>query len=91
MGSPPSNAEIARVLQELIDLLVMAEGSKQAFRVRAYEKAVGAVQALPEPVADMTQADLVRVSGIGKSTAAKILGIGERTLYRKIKEYGLRE
>ena len=27
-----TNSEIARVLQELVDLLVMAEGSKQAFR-----------------------------------------------------------
>jgi DNA polymerase (family 10) len=86
MGSPPSNAEIARVLQELIDLLVMAEGSKQAFRVRAYEKAVGAVQALPEPVADMTQADLVRVSGIGKSTAAKIREYVETGSIARIEE-----
>jgi len=67
-----SNREIARVLQELVDLLTMAEGSKQAFRVRAYEKAVAAVQALPEPASEMTAAQLVNVPGIGKSTAAKI-------------------
>lgn len=67
-----SNAEIGRVLQELVDLLVMAEGSKQAFRVRAYEKAVAAVQALPQDAAAMTAAELVKVPGIGKSTAGKI-------------------
>jgi DNA polymerase (family 10) len=68
----PSNQELARVLQELVDLMTMAEGSKQAFRVRAYEKAVAAVRALPAPAEDLTQAELVKVPGIGKSTAAKI-------------------
>ena len=68
----PSNQEIARVLSELVELMTMAEGSKQAFRVRAYEKAVAAVQAMSEPAAEMTEAQLVGVPGIGKSTAAKI-------------------
>ncbi len=67
-----TNSEIARVLQELVDLLVMAEGSKQAFRVRAYEKAVIAVQSLTSDAAEMTAAELTKVPGIGKSTAAKI-------------------
>ena len=49
-----SNADIARALQELVDLLVLAEGSKQAFRVRAYEKAVAAVHALPRDAAELT-------------------------------------
>ncbi|MDJ0496898.1 MAG: DNA polymerase/3'-5' exonuclease PolX [Acidimicrobiia bacterium] len=67
-----SNADIARALQELVDLLVLAEGSKQAFRVRAYEKAVAAVQSLPREAAELSAAELERVPGIGKSTAAKI-------------------
>ncbi|MEA2000274.1 MAG: DNA polymerase/3'-5' exonuclease PolX [Actinomycetota bacterium] len=66
------NAEIARVLQELVDLLILAEGSKQAFRVRAYEKAVTAVQTLPTDAAAMTTSELVKIPGIGKGTAAKI-------------------
>lgn len=66
------NAEIARVLQELVDLLILAEGSKQAFRVRAYEKAIGAIQALPGSVAEMTEGELVKVPGLGKGTASKI-------------------
>jgi DNA polymerase (family 10) len=69
----PSNQDVARVLQELVDLMTMEEGSKQAFRVRAYEKAVAAVQTMTEPVADMSESRLVKVPGIGKSTAAKIL------------------
>ena len=67
-----SNQEIARALQELADLLTMAEGSRQAFRVRAYDKAVAAIQALPDSAAAMTQAELVAIPGVGKSTAAKI-------------------
>ncbi|MCP4305836.1 MAG: DNA polymerase/3'-5' exonuclease PolX [bacterium] len=67
-----SNGEIARMLQELVDLLIMAEGSKQAFRVRAYEKAVAAVQALPKDAAEMPASELVKVPDIGKSTAGKI-------------------
>ena len=68
----PSNQEIARVLEELVELMTMAEGSKQAFRVRAYEKAVAAVHAMTVPAEDLTQAQLLSVPGIGKSTAAKI-------------------
>ena len=68
----PTNTEIARVLEELVALMTMAEGSKQAFRVRAYEKAVAAVQAMTQPAQDMTETQLVAVAGIGKSTASKI-------------------
>lgn len=71
-SGPPSNAEIVRVLRELVDLLILAEGSKQAFRVRAYEKAIGAVESLPRDVAELSQTELVTIPGIGKSTAAKI-------------------
>ena len=67
-----TNQEIARALQELVDLMTMAEGSKQAFRVRAYEKAVAAVQAMPETAEAMSAGALMKVPGIGKSTAAKI-------------------
>jgi DNA polymerase (family 10) len=67
-----TNAEIARVLQELVNLLVMEEGSKQAFRVRAYEKAVTAIRTVPTDVATMTLGDLITIPGIGKGTAAKI-------------------
>jgi two-component system response regulator HydG len=34
-------------------------------------------------------AETLRISGGNREEAAKMLGIGERTLYRKIKEYGL--
>ena len=34
-------------------------------------------------------AETLRVAAGNREEAAKMLGIGERTLYRKIKEYGL--
>ncbi len=71
------NAEIARVLQELADLLKLEEGSPQAFRVRAYEKAAGAVRDHPMSVEELTDAQMQQLEGVGKSTAAKIRQIAE--------------
>lgn len=42
-----------------------------------------------EEVERMFITETLRVTGGNREEAAKILGIGERTLYRKIKEYGL--
>lgn len=67
-----SNNEIARILHEYIDLLKLEEGSPQAFRVRAYEKALGAVKETSATLADMSAKELQSLDGIGKSTAEKI-------------------
>ncbi len=67
-----ANAGVARILQELADLMKLEEGSPQSFRVRAYEKAVAAVRELTTDVTEMSQSQLVAVSGIGASTAKKI-------------------
>ncbi len=67
-----TNQEVARLLQEMADLTKLEDGTPQSFRVRAYEKAVDAVRELPANVADMSEAELVAVDGIGKSTATKI-------------------
>ena len=67
-----TNDGAARMLQELADLMKLAEGSPQSFRVRAYEKAVGAIRELSSDVAAMTNQELEAVDGIGASTAKKI-------------------
>ncbi len=67
-----SNSQIARTLQELAELLKLEEGSPQAFRVRAYEKAAGAVRDAAGAVDGMSDAELVKLDGVGKSTAKKI-------------------
>jgi DNA polymerase (family 10) len=59
-------------LRELAELTTLAEGSPQAFRVRAYETAMRAVEGLEGDIASMSQAELVKVKGIGKSTAQRI-------------------
>src|SRR5205823_6258499 len=58
-------------------------------------ESVGGMQNLVGIRIDQAEKELIRntlkmVSG-NREQAAKILGIGERTLYRKIKEYGLTE
>jgi two-component system response regulator HydG len=45
-------------------------------------------RALSEVERDLIEANLALVGG-NREKAAKVLGIGERTLYRKLKEYGL--
>jgi DNA polymerase (family 10) len=66
------NQEVARVLQELVDLTKLDEGSPQAFRVRAYEKAASAVRDLASDLSELSVAEMVKLDGIGKSTADKI-------------------
>ena len=56
-------------------------------------KAEGGIQYLVgKPLVDIERifvAETLKLTGGNREEAAKILGIGERTLYRKIKEYGL--
>ncbi|MGB9689210.1 helix-turn-helix domain-containing protein, partial [Thermogutta sp.] len=42
-----------------------------------------------EEIEKMFIAETLRATGGNREEAARLLGIGERTLYRKIKEYGL--
>lgn len=60
------------LLRELAELTTLDEGSPQAFRVRAYENARRAVEAASGELHAMSEAELVRIDGIGKSTAQKI-------------------
>ncbi len=81
-----SNNEIARVLREYVDLLKLEEGSPQAFRVRAYEKALGAAKEATAPLADMSKAELQSLDGIGKSTAEKIVEYVATGTFRALDE-----
>jgi DNA polymerase (family 10) len=81
-----SNAEIAAVLRELARLTTLAEGSPQAFRVRAYETAARAVESHDEPVAGMPVEALTGLRGIGSSTAEKITEYLEKGRIGKLEE-----
>ena len=67
-----SNAEISAVFDELAALTRIADGSAQSFRARAYESAGKTIRGLPEPAAALSATELVRVPGIGKSSASMI-------------------
>jgi DNA polymerase (family X) len=71
-GVPDPKADVVDALRELAELTTLDEGSVQAFRVRAYENAQRAVQALSEDLTTLTAAQLSKKDGIGKSTANKI-------------------
>lgn len=55
----------------------------------ASQSLTGLVGRSLEEVERMFITETLRVTGGNREEAARILGIGERTLYRKIKEYGL--
>jgi len=68
----PSNSEIARNLYEMARLAALAEGSSNAFRVRAYETAARTIDGHPDRVEQLSEAEMTRLRGVGKSTASKI-------------------
>ncbi len=60
------------MLDELIRLTTLEEESPQSFKVRAYEKAKLAIEAHGDDIGPLSQGQLTKIDGIGKSTATKI-------------------
>ncbi len=60
------------MLRELSELTLLDEGDPQSFRIRAYESAAQAIAAQPADLGKLTEKELQKIPGIGKSTAAKI-------------------
>ena len=67
---PTLNDTAAALLEEYADLTVMTGGDP--FRARMYTKAARAVAAYSQDLAGLSQADLLRIGGVGKSIAGKI-------------------
>lgn len=61
------------MLSELARLTILAEGSSQSFKVRAYENAVGGIEAAGVEVAGLSKAELTKIKGVGGSIADKIV------------------
>jgi DNA polymerase (family X) len=72
-----TNAQVVALLDELATLTQLDEQDPQSFRVRAYEKAVRAIEGLSRDVADMTVAELTALDGVGRSTAQKVREVVE--------------
>ncbi len=64
--------DVLDLLDELAQLTTLKEGSPQSFKVRAYENAKQAIQADGRDITQLSVAELVKIKGIGTSTASKI-------------------
>jgi DNA polymerase (family 10) len=69
---PASNTDIAKVFDEIADLLEIQD--ENAFRIRAYRNAARSIEGLGESAGEMLDKgeDLTELPGIGKDLAAKI-------------------
>ncbi|HEX9864099.1 MAG TPA: DNA polymerase/3'-5' exonuclease PolX [Acidimicrobiia bacterium] len=65
--------ETLRMLAELAKLTALDEGSRQAFRVRAYENALHGIEGYQGELSGLSKQELVEIKGVGASTADKIL------------------
>jgi DNA polymerase (family 10) len=64
--------DVLDMLRELAELTMLEEGDPQSFRVRAYESAAQAIAAQATDLGRLTTKELLKIQGIGTSTAAKI-------------------
>jgi DNA polymerase (family 10) len=81
-----TNLQVLGMLAELARLTSLEEGSPQAFKVRAYENAVAAVEGYPGEIAALDQKQLEAIKGLGASTAAKIRELVDTGTVAKLEE-----
>jgi DNA polymerase (family 10) len=77
---------LAALLRELAELTVLDEGSPNAFRVRAYEKAVETIASHKGDLGALSERELTAIDGIGPSTARKIREFFEGGTIAKLEE-----
>lgn len=81
--------DVLDMLEELSKLTTLDEGDVQSFRVRAYESAARAVEGYAGDLGKLSAAELQKIEGIGKSTAAKIREQIEKGRVEKLEELRL--
>ena len=64
--------DVMAMLDELVALTTLEEESPQAFKVRAYENAMLAIEGHGGDVTTMSVGELLELKGVGKATATKI-------------------
>lgn len=64
--------DVMAMLDELVALTTLEEESPQAFKVRAYENAMLAIEGHGGDVTIMSVGELLELKGVGKATATKI-------------------
>ena len=65
------------MLVELAKLTALDEGSPQAFKVRAYEAAIQGLEGYSGDIQEASKSDLIKIKGVGGSTADKIIELRE--------------
>lgn len=78
--------DVLDMLRELAELTMLDEGDPQSFRVRAYESATQAIAAQANDLGTLSLGELLKIEGIGKSTAAKIKELLESGKVQKLEE-----
>jgi DNA polymerase (family 10) len=81
---PQANEQAAALLDEYADLVVLTGGDP--FRARVYTKAAKAIAAQTEDVADLSLAGLLRIPGVGKSIAAKVVEISTTGTFAELED-----
>lgn len=76
--------DVLAMLSELVVLTALAEGSKQSFKVRAYENAGLGLEADGRDITTMTLKELTSIDGVGKATASKVLELVETGKVEKL-------
>src|SRR5262245_41287149 len=76
--------EILDMLRDLAELTLLEEGDPPSFRVRAYESAAQAVASESSDLSSLSAKELQKISGIGKSTAEKIIELRETGVVQKL-------
>jgi DNA polymerase (family 10) len=80
------HGSLAALFRELAQLTVLDEGSPNAFRVRAYERAVEVIASHPGDLRALSEKELLALDGIGPSTAKKIREFFETGTIARLEE-----
>ncbi len=81
------NKQIAKAFNNLGDLMELHD--ENTFKIRSYRNAYLTIRKLPEPLAEMSDAEINGIKGVGKAIAGKIrelLDAGEMATLNKYKD-----
>ena len=72
------------MLSELVTLSALDEGSKQSFKVRAYENAGLGLEGDGRDITTLSLKELIGINGVGKATASKVIEFVETGKVEKL-------
>lgn len=80
-----TNKEIAKAFQYLGDIMELHD--ENAFKIRSYQNAYLALRKLDRPLAEMEDAEIEAIKGVGKAIAEKIRELIQTGKMRAIEQY----